>query len=112
MQLEIGKSVSLFHIDYSGYAFLCTDSYIKSVWKYIDEKNIPLFADIDIPQPCRTKDVSLTEEVIAHRSKFTEQELLMFNRCHKYLQVYYLSDIVTGNGKQITELAFECKKDP
>ena len=112
LQLEVGTLTSFFNLDYSKYSFLCTESYIKSVWKYADEKDIQLFAPVNIPQPCRVNDVSLIEAVMEHKEKFTEQEILMLNRCKLYLNVLYLSDITTGNGEQVTEQAFDCAKDP
>ena len=38
---------------------------------------------------------------------FSREELLRINRCRLYLQVYFLSDIVSGNGRLILREAFD-----
>ena len=83
----------------------------KTVWKYVQENKIKVTAPSNIPKPTRVNDVSIMDEVMKHRSKFSDKEILIINRCRMYMQAYYLSDIATGNGKQITEAAYRCKKD-
>ena len=38
---------------------------------------------------------------------FTREELCSINRCRLYLQVFYLSDIVSGNGRKLLHEAHE-----
>ena len=111
LQLEVGSQQPLFDLDYETFEALCTESYLKTVWKYVQEHKIKVTAPITIPKPARVNDVAIADAMMKHKSKFSDKEILVIKRCRMYMQVYYLSDITTGNGKQITEAAYKCKRD-
>ena len=56
--------------------------------------------------PPRQFDFALTDKAIEVKV-FTRQELCSLNRCRLYLQVFYLSDIVSGNDRHILQEAEE-----
>ena len=111
LQLEVGTELKIFDLAYKKYAQLCTESYLKSVWRYIDEKDIRIQAPIDVPKPGIVNDRAIMDVVMDHKTRFSEQEITMIKYCRMYLQVYYISDITTGNGKQVTDEAYWCVRD-
>lgn len=54
----------------------------------------------------REFDFALMEKVVQAKL-FTRQELCSMNRCRLYLQAFYLSDIVSENGRKILNEAFD-----
>ena len=103
--------MAIFDLNYRKYEQLCTESYLKSVWKYINEMGIRVQAPIDAPKPARVNDRAIMDIVMDHKTRLSDQEITMIKYCRLYLQVYYISDITTGNGKQVTDEAYRCVQD-
>ena len=100
LQLEIGSIHDVFVLPYHKYHFLATDSWIKCLWLCLDKYKISLRKPSTPYPPQRTNDFSLMDTVIDAKI-FTNSEIYRINLCRIYLQVFYLSDICSGNGRGV-----------
>jgi hypothetical protein len=102
--LEIGMGTNLTIIDYNKYQSLATNSLIKSNWQFINRHQITLHHDIKVP--ANTTDDLLLMPTLC-KLQPTIEELESLNQCHLYLQAYYVSDLSTVSGKQLSHHAWK-----
>jgi len=76
-----------------------TNSWIKHVWVSTQECGVTLLTDFADYTPQRVGDVSLMQLFI--KSGLKQPKLQAVNNCRMYLQVFLLSDIVSGSGDYI-----------
>jgi len=75
-------------------------SWIKNVWVSMQESEVTIFTDFeDIPLQWHG-DIKLMW--LFQKIGKKQPELQMLNHCRMYLQVFLLSDIVTGTGTTIS----------
>lgn len=87
---------------------LATESLIKSSIIFIKLNKIQLQHDIIARIP-REHDCLIMAELIPF--SFSAEDLLAFNHCRMYLRALFMSDITTGDGTMILELAWLGKYD-
>ena len=101
-QLEVGIGRNIFSLDYNSFHFLIEDSWIKTLWKFVDEHKIQLTPrNINLPLPQQEGDLFLTEAFQAQG--YSKKEQVILNRCRMYLRVLTVADVMTGSGDSFTE---------
>ena len=103
LRLELGVNYHLLNSNYESLAgLIMTPSWIVHTWKFMSEYNINI--DIDAPKidTLRENDKPLME-LILQNNLVTEQEAVVANKCRLYLQVFMVSDLVTGCGKYLKD---------
>ena len=100
MKLEVGSLRDIFSLSYWSHSYLVTHSWLKVLWYCTDYYVISLLkANSSLPKQ-REGNISLMDSVIEN-NLFTIQEIWHANNCRLYLQVLYLSDIASGDGRLI-----------
>ena len=100
--LEVGIGRNLFELTFHEFGFLLSPSWIKYLWKFTDHYNISIIDRVTFfPLQARAGDVFLMEAFSAQG--YSNNQMLILNRCRLYLQVLQLSDIMTGFGNGFTE---------
>ncbi|CAJ1960545.1 unnamed protein product [Cylindrotheca closterium] len=100
-QLETGTSFGLFQQDYSNMAILASDTWLKRVWKELEDLDI--YVALDSPVlPLRCEGDALLIEVFMEL-EVDQAALKWLNWCRMFLQVCTVSDIVTADGRSIRE---------
>ncbi|CAJ1946957.1 unnamed protein product [Cylindrotheca closterium] len=108
-QLETGTSFGLFQQDYSNTAILASDTWLKRVWKELEDLDI--YVALDSPVlPLRCKGDALLIEVFMEL-EVDQDALKWLNWCRMFLQVCTVSDIVTANGRSIRESMWHGERD-
>jgi hypothetical protein len=97
--IELGMGTDLSSIPPQTMASIATNSLIKSSILFLLKQNIDLIHDISL-LPLRQGDKILMS-CFAQMSPSLD-ELWSLNNCRLYLQVYFLSEISTGDGLKIT----------
>jgi hypothetical protein len=62
------------------------------------------------PLPNRKNDLAVLE-VLTETDEFSAKDLKEINRCRIYLRVFFISDISTYDGQQITDWARKGRRD-
>lgn len=106
IQLEIGSASQFFRLRFHDFGFLTPISWLATLWEGISWYNIQLMPGTWTLQPPRQHDVSLMDALINDHS-FTHDEITSVNRCRLYLRVFFLSDIVSGDGTTILQDAYD-----
>ena len=101
--LEIGNMHNIFDLQYSEWSLFATPTWITSTWQFCDKYNIQLNGPRVSSTLQRVNDVLVMEKVLEYKAHFTEKDLILVNQCRQYLQVMYLSDMVSGDGRVIEE---------
>ena len=99
LRLELGINCHLLNSDYDKFsALIITPSWIVNTWQFMSKHNITV--DIDPPQfdQVRENDSPLME-LILNTASISSKEAAIANKCRIYLQVFMVSDLVTGCGK-------------
>ena len=99
LKLELGLPGNIFDADYPLYHNLATDSWIKSLWKFLFDMNIQITMRSPPLKPTKTHDTYLIEAFAAQG--FKNSQLRRLNNCRKHLQVTTLGDITVADGSII-----------
>jgi ribonuclease HI len=112
-KVEIGIGRDLFSLDYALYSSWLTPCWIKSIWQFAHHNDI-IIQDRSTPllQLRRSNDLFLMEIFSQGEYAFSTAALQHINRCRIYLNVTTLSDICTGDGKEIVKLYYHGERDP
>ena len=110
-KMELGTGRNIFTCNYWKYEALMTESWIKSVWKFMWEKGISLRERCTKNITRKRENDALIMEDILNEGNFSRTELQHINRCRIHLQVSTLSDITTGDGNHFSTLAYKCEFD-
>lgn len=90
---------------------LTPSSWLQQLWKKLSIHHITLSKfNSAIPCPCEG-DVALMDALLDAKV-ICREETECSNRCWLYLQVFFLSDIVSGNGKMLLLEAYNGKQLP
>ncbi|CAJ1969985.1 unnamed protein product [Cylindrotheca closterium] len=108
-QLETGTSFGLFQQDYSNTAILASNTWLKRVWKELEDLDI--YVALDTPVlPLRCEGDALLIEVFMEL-EVDQDALKWLNWCRMFLQVCTVSDIVTADGRSIRESMWHGERD-
>ena len=98
-QLETGTSFGIFQQVYENTAILASETWVKRVWRQLDEYDI--FLSMDIPSlRLRAKHDRFLMEVFMDL-EIDQETLKWLNWCRMYLGVTTVSDLVTADGRQL-----------
>ena len=103
MRLELGVNSKILNSDYNTLSpLILTQSWMEHTWRFMSTYGITV--DVDAPQiqMLRENDHPLMELVLKSTS-VTKQELQVVNKCRLYLQIFRLSDMITGCGRYIRD---------
>jgi len=100
-QIYLGVSDIIFNYPYREYENLLPDSWIKTVWRFMDEMNLRV-KGWNCIIPFRREHDDCIMEVLA-RSGVSKNIRLIANRCRLHLRATQLSDIVTGSGYRLSK---------
>ena len=93
---EAGVQGSLFGNSFKTYGHLITSSWIKEVWREIDDNSIQFEERTTSLQPKRDNEVYINEKFVEHG--YTPNQRKILNTCRIFLRVTVLSDIISGDG--------------
>ena len=106
LRLELGINDNILNSDYTKYSFLIiSPTWITNTWQFMSKFNITTSFDCETILPKREQDQPIMQLLI-DMNIFSNQELIIVNKCRIYLQAFMLSDIVAGNGTQISHNAW------
>jgi hypothetical protein len=106
--LETGFRLPL-QKQYSRFSKLSTNCYLCSLWEFADSFEIEIQAPPNPATSNREHDTLIMEAL--HRN-LDEADMIQFNRCRIYLQVLWISDICTADGKYIDWYATKGEQNP
>jgi hypothetical protein len=69
------------------------------MWKFLSSSKIIVQSTFWTPNLMRDGEVSLMENLVQHRDKFSRSNIMAINRCRVFLQVISLADVVSNDGK-------------
>jgi len=104
LQLEAGWMGNIFKIPET-YAGLLTELWIKNVWHTCQHYKIKIDNNISDGMGRQDNDREIMQVIV--KVGATNTDLQSINRCRMWLQVNYLSKICMGDGKKITQMAWE-----
>jgi hypothetical protein len=105
LQLQVGTPQNPFNQDFAKWGYLMPLSWVKMLWKLLHHFNITLlmsFPTIELP---REQDQVIMEIIFSH--SLNPPNIARLNRCRVYLQVLFLSDITTADGKYLEHFIFD-----
>ncbi len=94
--IELGLGLQLHLISYPDMAQMASNSLVKITWKFLWDNEVELRHEIELETQW-TGDNSLMNSFISLGAN--REGLLALNRCHLYLQAYFISDLVDGSGE-------------
>jgi hypothetical protein len=109
-QLECGVSQQFFSLSAAIWNPLATPTWVTSLWRDCNLKGIDIKFHTDsfwVPKAIREHDVCIMEVA---SSLYQGQQLVQINMCRIHLQVTYLSDITSVDGKRILLAYYEGKE--
>ena len=88
---------------YDRYLFLCEDTWVKHMWKFMHDSGIEIEDDLENFAYTREDDSTLASATnLAHTAGLiTKEEWGRANNCRKYLKVLTVADIASGDGKSL-----------
>jgi len=105
MQSMIGSRDIIFNMNYLKYGHLIPSSWIKSLWKFLHDQNLTIRGWRTNLVPQRENDLSIMEEFV--NKGVCKESLTILNKCRRFIDAIHLSDICTGDGLRISELAIK-----
>jgi len=97
-QLEVGIGGPLLEAPYEQYEFLCTDSWIKALWRFVSTYNITLEdRTLKLP-PLQWEGNEFLMECLVLSNRFNEAALIRINWCQIKKQVLTMADVISGDG--------------
>jgi hypothetical protein len=102
LQLQVGSSTLFLNLPHHSYAKWIESGWLPSIWQFLNRANLRFFIrKADVPNIQRAHDIALMDFFIS--LKYKPAALKTLNSCRLYLQVIFLSDIVTASGIEIEE---------
>jgi hypothetical protein len=99
MKLCLGLNGAVMDHSYEKLGHLAKKSYVEWTWHFVSEYGMRLADDIlDFPLFC-TGDELLMQSFL--RAGYAGKELKHLNECCLYLQVLYVSEVLTGCGTKL-----------
>jgi hypothetical protein len=108
LQMETGFILP-FVADYNRWKASVTDCFLVSLWKFLSEFNITVRGPNKLGRGLRNGDSPIMELIA---SEMDGHNLQAFNRCRKFLKVFWVSEIVTGDGRFINWYATKGEANP
>ena len=100
--------MNYFSLPFQDYGHLTPYSWLQQLWGAVSKYGIAMYKPNSSMKVPRKHDFALMDRVIQSKI-FNRDEIMSINRCRLFLQVFYLSDIVTCNGEKILPEALNGK---
>ena len=102
-KMELGMNGSLFECNFDMYGFLCEETWVKHLWKYVQSNGIVVKDKVGEIPMLRENDRCITTHFARayQAGLITKSEWLKANKCRKYLKVLTVADMASGNGQHI-----------
>jgi hypothetical protein len=104
MRIQLGCNGAIFHIPWQCYGLL-DDSWLKSMWEFVNTFGVRIDDDIPELAPWREHDVLLIPAFL--QLGYSGAELRWLNMCRLYYKVSWLSEVCSGNGNSILRCFLE-----
>jgi hypothetical protein len=100
LQLELGHCDNVFLLRFLEWGGLATHSYLKTCWEFCNKFNIELHPKVQKITPRREFD----QTIMSILAEFCSGHVLQtMNKCRIRLQLFWVSDLATGDGRSIRE---------
>jgi len=109
LKVELGLPSSVLSNSFADFGILATDSWLKHTWQFLSANGMAI-EDTLGEIPLRADNDRYLMQAFYHAG-FRGWELRRLNLCRLYLQAATVSDLVTADGKTITQAAWEGKTD-
>jgi hypothetical protein len=97
MQLSVGTCTSVLKLPFSKYGVWLESSWLVSLWRFLQRASLSINLTPQwLPTHNRRGDLALMDHFVTQSYK--AHQLIQLNRCHLYLQVITLTDIVSADG--------------
>jgi len=115
-QMELGLEIAqsllgardiIFNLNYPHYEHMLPQTWLKSMWKFLHDQKLQVRGWQAKLLPQREYDPTIMEVFI--QKGVGKSTLTVLNKCRKYLDVIFLSDICTGDGKRISALSLNAQ---
>ena len=111
--LEIAQSIVgtydlVLNANYSQLNHLLPDTWIKSLWKFLFDQKLQIRGWKAKIQAKRQYDPSIMDVFV--QKGVSKGTLTILNKCRRYIDATSLSDICTGDGKNLSKLSVEGKQ--
>ena len=103
LKLELGVNGSVMSNPYDPWKTTVTPCWMSHTWAFVSKAGMSVRDDIPDFSMRREHDSLLMEHFV---ERFSGIELCRLNQCRQYLRVIRVSDIASGDGKTITEDAW------
>jgi hypothetical protein len=100
--VEVGIGDNVLEYPWLDLSILATKCLTKSTWKFLRMHNLTLKHDFKTP-PQRVGDTPLMH--ILYEAGIRGADLLAINKCRIFQKIFYLSDMVSGDGTHILHAA-------
>ena len=100
LRIELGLPSHPLKYPFKTFAKCTTNSYFHTLWEFCDDNGLHLQDENEDWQPHRQQDQFLM--MAFWDNEYTPSQLRILNLCRKTQKVIRLSDIASGNGKQLT----------
>ena len=102
MQILVGSTKPFWNLPYSKYAKWIENCWLKSIWEFVYRVGFSIeVRRAWTPEMPRENDSTLMTIFI--ESGYGNFELAQLNRCRLFLQVFFISDIASANGREIDD---------
>lgn len=99
LQLELGLPSPILTRSFRPYQQCITESWLKSLWKFLDYYNLSLTDNLPIHFPKKREHDNYIMEVLSNHQ--SPETLAVVNTCRRHLGVVTLSDIFQLDGKRL-----------
>ena len=110
LKVESGGAGPLFSQPFDFHGQYATDCLVKRVWQYVQMEGLRLEEDTPCIDARREGDQPFMSAL--RGMKLSQRKVRMLNQVRLYLQVHTVADVVTGDGRFITEAARRGQLDP
>ena len=98
-QLIIGVETLFFNLPYDEYEFLTEVTWLKNLWEFIANKDLTLELNCDYAVPFQRDNDHFIMDIL--HKHFSPLELSQINKIRISLQLLFLSDVASDNGRHI-----------
>ena len=99
LRLELGTDHFPLNLPWHKWGHLATPTWLTATWQSLTEQGLSITDTLDSPTPLRTLDIPFMEFFVP---RINNPGLLRhLNRCRMHLHIFWLSEVLTTNGKQL-----------
>ena len=103
LSLEIGTMNNIFTLNYETWSVGCTPTWITSTWQFCSKHSIIVHGPRVELLSQREHDFTIMDKIMENRHQFSDKDIILINQCRIFLQVMFLSDMISGDGRVILD---------